>query len=49
MIGNIDKDIVECIVRNFINDTRVNKQISNEVHVMEIKKDLNIYDDGQIK
>ena len=32
-IENIDKDIVKSIVRSFINDTRVNKQLSNVVDV----------------
>ena len=49
MIGDIDKNIVKSIVRSFINDARVNKQISNEVDVKEIKEDLKIYVDGQIK
>ena len=49
MIGDIDKNIVKSIVRSFINDARVNKQISNKVDVREIKKDLKIYVDEQIK
>ena len=49
MIGYIDKNIVKSIVRSFINDARVNKQISNKVDVREIKKDLKIYVDEQIK
>ena len=48
-IGDIDKNIVKSIVRSFINDARVNKQISNEVDVKEIKEDLKIYVDGQMK
>ena len=40
---------MECIVRSFNNDAWVNKQISNEVDVKEMKKDLKIYVDGQIK
>ena len=49
MIGDVDKDIVKRIVRSFINDSWVNKQIPNEVDVKEIKEDLKIYVDGQIK
>ena len=49
MIGDIDKDIVKKIVRSFINNSRVNKQILNEVDVKEIKEDLKIYVDGQMK
>ena len=49
MIGDINKNIVKSIVRSFINDARVNKQISNKVDVREIKKDLKIYVDEQIK
>ena len=48
MIGDIDKNMMKNIVRSFINDARVNKQISNEVDVKEIKEDLKIYADGQI-
>ena len=36
-------------MRSFINDSRVSKQISNEVDVKEIKEYLKIYVDGQIK
>ena len=49
MIDDIDKNIMKSIVRSFINDARVNKQISNKVDVREIKKDLKIYVDEQIK
>ena len=38
MIGDIDKDIVESILRSFINDAWVNKQTSKEVNVKEMKK-----------
>ena len=49
MIDDIDKNIMKSIVRSFINDARVKKQISNKVEVREIEKDLKIYLDEQIK
>ena len=32
-------DIVESVVRIFVDDTRVNNQISNEIYVKEMKED----------
>ena len=41
MISDIDKNIIESIVRSFADDTRVNRVIRNRKDLNGLKEDLN--------